>query len=154
EAGMEAGDKAAGGDRQRYERDDAFRGTAPASSHPNPPPLAGEGVRRARTEYDSLPRERGRAGVGARPNQSEGDPEGDGIDRQREQQMRDEPVLADIDALGEAAFDHPPAERALHRAEPEDSGQGPGETPRDPAAREEIEEREKVSEADQPAPEA
>ena len=37
--------------------------------------------------------------------------------------MGDEPVLADLDPLGEAALDHVPAERALCGAEREDAGE-------------------------------
>ena len=45
----------------------------------------------------------------------ERDPQGRGIDRQREREMRDEPVLADLDPVGKAALDHVPAERALQK---------------------------------------
>jgi FO synthase len=38
-------------------------GTPPPNPHPNPPPLAGEGISR-RASIDSLPRRRGRVGVG------------------------------------------------------------------------------------------
>jgi hypothetical protein len=66
--------------------------------------------------------------------------------------MRGEPVLADLDPVGEAAFDHVPAERALREAEAEDCGQRPGEATRDAAADEKIEKRHGVDEADQPPP--
>ena len=37
--------------------------------------------------------------------------------------MGDEPVLADLDPVGEAALDHVPAERALQKPEQQDAGE-------------------------------
>src|SRR3546814_4682502 len=39
------------------------------------------------------------------------------IDQRRKTEMRREAILADIDAMREAAFDHPPAKRALRSEE-------------------------------------
>ena len=46
-----------------------------------------------------------------------------GIDRKSESEMGDEPVLADLDAVGETALDHVPTERALAEAEQQNAGE-------------------------------
>ena len=69
-------------------------------------------------------------------------------------EMGGEPVLADLDRAGEAAFDHVPAERALQAAEHEEAGERGASAARDAAAQQEIEERQGEDEADQPSPQA
>src|SRR6185312_13294448 len=67
--------------------------------------------------------------------------------------MRREPVLTHFDAMGEAAFDHEPAERALQSAEDEKQRQFRPQRPSDPAADQEPQERQQEHDPDQPAPE-
>ncbi len=130
---MEPGDKAAGQHRQRDERDHRLGGAAPA------PRCA---ARASRDTGEGLCKE------------AEGDPQRRGIDQKRQGEMGDEPVLADLDPVGEAAFDHVPAERALQEAEHEDAGERHQQMARHPPAQREIEERQGVGKADQPPPQA
>ena len=68
--------------------------------------------------------------------------------------MRHQPVLADIDPVGEAALDHVPAERPLRRAQQQNPAERRKELLRQPAAQPEIQKRYGVDDADQPSPEA
>src|SRR5712692_10131778 len=61
-------------------------------------------------------REGDRAAIGQRGAQdAERRPQDRSINRQSESEVGDEPVLADLDPVGEAAFDHVPAERSLQK---------------------------------------
>ena len=48
--------------------------------------------------------------------------------------MRHQPVLADLDSVGEAAFDHVPTEHPLRRAKRENPGKRPRKAARNVAA--------------------
>ena len=56
-------------------------------------------------------------GAGRAHDETKCHPECRGIDREREYEMGDKPILADLDPVGEPAFDHVPAEPALGEAE-------------------------------------
>ena len=56
-------------------------------------------------------------------SQAQADPQDRRIDQQRQREMGDEAVLADLDPVDQPAFDHVPAERALREAEREDPGE-------------------------------
>ena len=72
----------------------------------------------------------------------------------RQREMGHQPVLADLDPLGEAALDHVPAERALCAAEQQDRAEGREQPPRQPPAQPEVQKRHRIGETDQPAPQA
>jgi hypothetical protein len=99
---------------------------------------------------------KGRRGISRsdRHDQAEGDPQRHRVDRQGQREMRHQPVLADFDAVGEAAFDHVPAEHPLRRPKRENPSEGPRKAARNAAATQEIKERQGIGEADQPAPQA
>ena len=56
------------------------------------------------------------------PHDAERDPEDRGVNRKRQSEMGDEPVLADLDPVGEPALDHVPAEHTLREAEQQNAG--------------------------------
>src|SRR5690348_2108758 len=66
--------------------------------------------------------------------------------------MRDQPILAHLDPLGEAALDHEPTERTLQPTEQEETEQPRPKAPRDTTADEEPEERRCEGDSDQPPP--
>ena len=78
-------------------------------------------------------------------------PEDRGEDHAGQDQMDREPVLRDLDAVGEPGRHHPPADAALQRAEPEDRPQPPAQARLDPALHQEPQERQQERGADQPA---
>ena len=65
--------------------------------------------------------------------------------------MRRQPILRNLDAIGEAGGDHPPANGALQRPEPEDEPEPRLQARRHPAAPEEPEKRQQERDADEPA---
>ena len=94
-------------------------------------------------------------GAGARTRRTEDDaecrPQDRGIDRESEGEVSDEAVLADLDPVGKAAFDHVPAQRALQKSEEQDAGERRREMPRQAPPRQKPEERDRKRHADQPA---
>ena len=55
--------------------------------------------------------------------------------------MGDQPILADLDPVGEAALDHVPAEQTLTEAEQQDAGERRNEPPRQSPAHQEPDKR-------------
>jgi hypothetical protein len=64
--------------------------------------------------------------------------------------MGDEPVLADLDPLGETALDHVPADPALCEAEQQNAAERRYQPPRQPSAHQKPDERHREGDADQP----
>ena len=64
-----------------------------------------------------------RARCGLSPVERQRHPDERAEDQDGEAQMQREPILADVDAVGEAGAHHVPADRALQRAEREDAGE-------------------------------
>ena len=73
------------------------------------------------------------------------------IDQAGEKKMRRQPVLRDFHAIGEARGHHPPADRALQRAEPEDEPQQRAQRRRHGAAPQEEQKRQQERRADHAA---
>ena len=71
-----------------------------------------------------------------------------GENEQRQHQMRRQPILRDLGPLREAGGDHPPADRALQRAEAEDQPQPPLQLGTQHAAPQEEQERQQIDRAD------
>ena len=65
--------------------------------------------------------------------------------------MGDQPVLADLDPVGETALDHIPAERPLQEAEHQDARERQNQAPRQPAPHNEPDQRYGENHPDQPA---
>ena len=132
--GMQPGDKPARDDRQRDETDNRLGGAAPAKAAKlRPPPLRGGFSPPCANIPSAIHR------VSA-------------IDRQRQREMRDEAVLADRDAVGEAALDHVPAERALREAEQKNPGKRQYQPARHLPPDQETDQRQRIDETDQPPP--
>src|SRR5882724_5154263 len=67
--------------------------------------------------------------------------------------MGDEPVLADVGALGEPTLDHEPAERPLQSTQQEDCDKPRAKVPPDPTAQQEPETRQGEGKTDEATPE-
>jgi hypothetical protein len=105
-----------------------------------------ENEQRRGTQADAPRRCHRRAGC-----DSIGRPDQRRIDEAGERKMKGEPVLRNRDALGEPRGHHPPAHRALHRAQGENPRQGDAEPAIDPAAPHQPQERQQEHRADQAA---
>ncbi len=70
------------------------------------------------------------------------------IDRAGQEEMCRQPILRDLDAIGEARRDHPPADDALQRTESENEPKPRAQIPRHPPAPEEPQEGQQISGAD------
>ncbi len=98
---------------------------------------------------DAQPRGRDEAGCGLQPPQR---PDDRGKNHQRQHQVRSEPILRDFNPSGEPRCHHPPADRALQPAKPENDPQPALEIAAlQPAAPQKPQERQQVDRADHAA---
>src|ERR1700709_1933646 len=93
----------------------------------------------------------GRRRGGGRAPQPQQRPDDRRKNHQRQYQMRRQPILRDLDPVGEARGHHPPADRTLQRAETEDQPQPPLQLGSEHAAPEEEQERQQIDRADHAA---
>ena len=92
---------------------------------------------------------RARAGVAGQRAQVERGPDQPAHDEQRRQQMHRQAIMADVGALRQAGFDHPPADRALQSAQREQGRQPPAIAFRDRPLPGEPQQRQREGDADQ-----